>query len=203
MRCLVAAVFAAAFIMGVPVSGSAQSPSADEIIRSLRPTAPSATTRGIRPVVPLSDTAAPAAAPAHAAGGAPAAAPRANVAPAPRVASAPSVNLTVQFATGSAELTPAAVRTLDELGRALTSATLSSYRFRIEGHTDTVGTREHNMALSDQRAAKVVEYLTSKWSVDRAKVQSVGMGQDQLVVQTGPGVPEPRNRRVTVINLGA
>ena len=118
-------------------------------------------------------------------------------------APAPSVNLTVEFATGSADLTPAAVHTLDELGRALSSSALAGYRFRIEGHTDTVGTREQNQALSEARAAKVLDYLATKWSVDRGKVQAVGMGQDHLLVPTGQNVAQPRNRRVTVINLGA
>ena len=122
----------------------------------------------------------------------------------PAVASRPpSVDLTVQFATGSSELTPQAVRTLDELGRALSSSALSGFRFRIEGHTDTVGAPELNRSLSEARAERVVAYLSSRWQVDRAKVETAGMGGEQLLVPTGPNVPEPRNRRVTVINLGA
>ena len=59
--------------------------------------------------------------------------------PTPVAAAAPSVNLQVEFPTNSAELTPQARETLDKLGHALTSQDLASYRFRIEGHTDTVG----------------------------------------------------------------
>ena len=198
--------------LGGPLAGTAaaQNPSADQIIRSLRPTGPSGTTRGIRPAGPSADAPAPtqfapAAAPGNVPGAAPRAAAPARTAPLPPAAAAraPSVNLTVQFATGSAELTPAAIRTLDELGRALTSSTLSGFRFRIEGHTDTVGTREGNQALSDARAAKVLDYLAGKFQVDRAKIETVGMGQEHLLVRTGPNVPQPQNRRVTVINLGA
>lgn len=187
--------------------------SSDQIIRSLQPT-----TRGIRPVAPSEPAAAASpnpASPTAASGfvarpgmarpgaarpGAGPAVSSAPGSPSPRPA---SVDLTVQFASGSAELTPQAVRTLDELGRALSSSALSGYRFRIEGHTDTVGAPEMNKTLSDARAAQVLEYLSSHWHVDRAKVETVGMGEDQLLVPTGPNVPEPRNRRVTVINLGA
>ena len=97
----------------------------------------------------------------------------------------------------------AAMRTLDELGRALTSQALSGYRFRIEGHTDAAGNHDHNVALSEQRASKVVDYLTSKYSVDRSRVESVGLGPDKPLVPTRAGAAEPRNRRVTVVNLGA
>jgi OmpA-OmpF porin, OOP family len=182
------------------------SPSADSIINSLRPGAGlSGGTRGIRPVGP-SESAAPASPGTHTAlprAGTPAASPGTRpAAPTTAAQSAPSVNLTVQFANNSAELTPAATRTLDELGRALSSQALSSYRFRIEGHTDTVGSREHNQELSEQRARAVVEYLASKFGVDRSRVEAVGMGEDHPLVPTRANVSEPRNRRVTVINLG-
>ena len=113
------------------------------------------------------------------------------------------MNLTVQFASGSAVLTPAAIHTLDELGRALSSSTLAAYKFRIEGHTDTVGTPEMNKTLSEQRAAAVVDYLAGKFSIDKARLTSVGMGEEGLLVSTPANTPEPRNRRVQVINLGA
>ena len=59
--------------------------------------------------------------------------------PARPPAKAPAVSLNIQFATGSADLTPAAIRSLDQLGQALSTPTLAAYHFRIEGHTDTVG----------------------------------------------------------------
>ena len=185
-------------------------PSADSIINSLRP-GPGMTggTRGIRPIAPSgSDNQAPHAAVPRA--GTPAASPGARMPnpPVPPAASAsepaaPSVNLTVQFASNSAELTPAATHTLDELGRALSSQALASYHFRIEGHTDTVGNPEHNQQLSEERASKVVDYLVSKFGVDRSRLEPVGMGEAHLMVQTGNNVAEPRNRRVTVVNVGA
>jgi len=186
------------------------SPSADSIINSLRPGAGMAGgTRGIRPVGP-SESAAPASPGAHTAlprAATPAASPGTRPAAPPASTgqaqtSTPSVNLTVQFANNSAELTPAAIRTLDELGRALSSQTLSAFRFRIEGHTDAVGSHEHNQQLSEQRAQKVVDYLASKFGVDRSRVEAVGMGEDHPLVPARANVSEPRNRRVTVINLG-
>jgi OOP family OmpA-OmpF porin len=95
------------------------------------------------------------------------------------------------------------VQILDNLGRALSNQTLVGYRFRIEGHTDTVGSLEYNNALSDLRAAAVVDYLTNNFRVDRNRVEAIGMGKDGLLVPTPDQTPEPRNRRVQVVNLGS
>jgi outer membrane protein OmpA-like peptidoglycan-associated protein len=197
---------AAAALAFAPAAFAQSNPSADQIINSLRPTSGlTGTTRGIRPVgnapapsaapAPATSPAAPAATPA------PAAPMQASASPAVP-AQAPSVNLTVQFASGSAELTPQARQTLDELGKALSSPQLAAYRFRIEGHTDTVGTPAENQALSDHRAAAVVAYLEQKFGVKASRLEPVGMGERGLLVPTPPQTPEPRNRRVTVVNIG-
>lgn len=117
-------------------------------------------------------------------------------------AAAPSVNLTVDFATGSAALTPAAIATLDSLGQALGNPRLAHDRFRIEGHTDTVGSPALNQALSERRARRVAAYLEDKFAIPAARLQPVGMGEQGLLVPTPPQTPEARNRRVLVVNEG-
>ncbi len=117
-------------------------------------------------------------------------------------AAAPSVSLNVDFATGSAELTPAARRTLDSLGQALNDPKLMHDRFRIEGHTDTVGSPALNQALSERRARRVAEYLEDKFAIPSARLQPAGMGEQGLLVPTPPQTPEARNRRVLVVNEG-
>ena len=149
-------------------------PSVDEMIKSLSPTPGGPQTRGIRIGQP----------------------------PAPP-APAPAVSLNVLFATGSAELTPEAIQTLNDLGSALTDPALTAYRFRIEGHTDTVGGRDYNKALSDRRAIAVAEYLAGRFHVDRTRLQPIGMGQEGLMVPTPDQTPEVRNRRVLVVNIGS
>ncbi len=203
MRALIAPLIVVPMVVNV-LPAAAQNPSADQIINSLRPSGNlvKGGTRGIR-LAPSGDAASqPQAAPTSATPQ-----PRvagSNQAPVPAAATtAPAVNLTVNFANGSAELTPAAIRTLDELGRALSSKDLADYRFRIEGHTDTVGPHDFNRALSERRAEAVVAYVAKKYNVDASRLQAVGMGEDGLLVPTPPQTPEPRNRRVQVINLGA
>jgi OmpA-OmpF porin, OOP family len=163
----------------------AADPSVDQLIKALSPTP--GVTRGSKPVV--------------AAPGQPA--PKAAETPSTTsTAAAPSTSITLTFQSGSSTLTPGAMKSLDKLGAALSSAQLSNYKFLIEGHTDTVGTPDSNMTLSQSRAAAVATYLEQKFSIATARIQTVGKGQEDLAVQTGPNVSETRNRRVQVINLG-
>jgi outer membrane protein OmpA-like peptidoglycan-associated protein len=215
-RALLAAT--ALLITGIfaPVIGSAQSPpSPEQIIKSLTPIrAPTPTDRGIR-VAPtgLGQAWAPppaqphAAAPTrevHAGGGltwrGEGEAADANTA---LDDAAPAISLTVQFANGSAGLTPQAVQVLDNLGKALSNPALSGYMFRIEGHTDTVGSAEYNNGLSDRRANAVADYVANNFHVDRGHLEAIGMGKDGLLVPTPDQTPESRNRRVQVVNVGS
>ena len=171
----------AALLLGAGTLGPAYAqttPNADQIVKSLTPTSNmSDATRGIRIANPSSGHPAP--------------------------ARAPSVSLNIQFATGSAELTPAAMRSLDQLGQALGTPNLAAYHFRVEGHTDTVGSASLNKTLSERRAEAVVSYLTSKYSIDPSRLQAVGMGENGLLVATPPQTAEARNRRVLVVNVGS
>lgn len=176
---------------------AAADPSVDDILSALKPKPASlnGTTRGIRAVQPSAATPAPVA-PVR----------RASALARPAVedaqAEGPSLDLNVVFRSGSAELTPAAENVLGKLGRALASPSLANYKFRIEGHTDTVGTPEQNKALSQERAEKVASFLENKYGVAPERLEPVGLGEDGLLVATPEQTAEPRNRRVHVVNLG-
>ena len=55
------------------------------------------------------------------------------------------VNLSLNFPTGSAALTPAATAQARTFGQALLMPQLANMRFRIEGHTDGIGSRASNV----------------------------------------------------------
>jgi len=113
----------------------------------------------------------------------------------------PSASLLVLFASGSADLSDNGRAQLDKLGAALKTPGLSKSHFRIEGHTDTTGDDQTNLALSERRANAVVAYLVSQFGIDPAQLVAVGMGKQGLAVETPDQTAEPRNRRVVVINL--
>lgn len=196
------------FIATPPQAAAQTDPAAQALIDRLRPAA-GGSTRGIRmPAEP--PPAREAAAPAAAAGTSEArprpAAPAMAVArpPAPvREDTAPSVSITVNFVTGSAVLTPEALRALAPLGRAVSSPDLAPYSFRIEGHTDTVGSEAVNRSLSERRAAAVRDHLIQAYGVDPARLQSEGFGSSRPLVATPPQTPDPRNRRVQIVNIGS
>ncbi|HEY4254648.1 MAG TPA: OmpA family protein [Roseomonas sp.] len=215
---------AAALALALPMMPApvlAQSdPAALDLIQRLQPR--SGQTRGIRvpgaaaetpvapqPVQPAPIYSAPAAsaAPARRQGSAAAVAgPGAPVVrPAARETTAAegqaAANITVTFPSGSAVLTSEAERELAPLGRALASAQLQAFRFRIEGHTDTVGSAELNQVLSERRAASVRDFLVRHYGVNPARLEAVGLGQTQLLVPTPDNTPQPRNRRVQVVNI--
>jgi outer membrane protein OmpA-like peptidoglycan-associated protein len=198
------AIVVSASLALAPAGWAQSNPSANDLIKSLTPTAQSlksSGTRGLHRLTPSSDEAAPAA--AEPTGTQPVRHAAVETRAAGVTAEAPSASLFVQFPSGSAELTPRAMVTLDELGKALSSNALSTYHFRIEGHTDTVGSKDFNRALSERRAAAVAAYIKQKFGVEDSRMVPVGLGSDHLLVPTGDQTPEARNRRVQVVNLGA
>lgn len=180
--------------LGLAPLAMAQTPNANDLINKLTPGSVG-NTRGIH----LGGQP-----PAAASPGTPASTGGAAKAPAAHVAANQGqgqANLSVPFASGSSEISPAAARVLDELGKALTSPKLAEFKFRVEGHTDTVGAPDMNKTLSEQRANSVADYLVSKFGIDRSRLTPVGMGEDNLLVATGPNVANAANRQVRVITL--
>jgi len=188
-----------------PLSDSAAG--SGQIINSLTPTGSvSATDRGIKPLAPDSNVAAtnrgikplaPSGTKSSGVQQASSAMPLSST-----DVTAPNANLAVDFQTGSAALTPDAMATLDQLGKALTSPQLAAYTFKIAGHTDTVGDPAINQSLSDARAQAVKSYLEAKFGISDTRLQAVGLGENDLLVPTPPQTPNQRNRRVQIINLG-
>ncbi len=193
----------ACLLAAAPLAAWAQS--SQDLTRALElPQGAGGKTRGIRPAPPSADTAGTA--PDTTGTNTPSSRPRAHAMAGRPMAAAPGngeVSITVEFRTGSAQLTPSAMRVLNSLGGALSSPRLAGDRFRIEGHTDTVGSPETNKTLSEQRAEAVVAYLTEKFHIDRSRLDPVGLGETELLVPTPPQTPDARNRRVRVVNLGA
>ena len=123
---------------------------------------------------------------------APAPAPAAMAAPAP----APARSYLVFFDWDKADLTPRAQQIIKE---AADNSTKVKYtRIEVNGYTDTSGTPQYNQGLSIRRAQAVAAELV-KDGVPKGAIAIQGFGETHLLVPTGPGVREPRNRRVEII----
>lgn len=86
--------------------------------------------------------------------------------------------VTVGFASGAAELTKRAMKTIDDEMVPFIENNGSAY-FEISGNTDSVGAAGTNLRLSQQRANAVVDYLVKQWEFDRKRFKIVGNGSDK------------------------
>ena len=109
-----------------------------------------------------------------------------------------SVGDRVLFDYDSAELSNDAKLILDKQSRFLRANT--DMTFTIEGHCDERGTREYNLALGEQRATAVRDYLVIEGiSPDRLRV--ISYGKEKPAVVGANDMAFAKNRRaVTTID---
>lgn len=67
----------------------------------------------------------------------------------------------------------------------------------IVGHTDTSGSADYNMGLSQRRAAAVKDALVGL-GVSASAISTDAVGESGLLDETGDGVKSPQNRRATI-----
>lgn len=104
----------------------------------------------------------------------------------------------VLFDTGQASLKPGAREKLSKLAGILL-AYPGAYRMEINGHTDSVGSDELNLRLSEQRATSVQSYLTGQGIAgDRIAVVK-GYGKMMPVADNATAAGRQMNRRVEIL----
>ncbi|NLQ16048.1 OmpA family protein [Marinomonas sp. M1K-6] len=67
----------------------------------------------------------------------------------------------------------------------------------IEGHTDNVGRRDYNLALSIERANKVAEMIRAQFSISKNRLKVRGYGQDVPITSNATEAGRKKNRRVS------
>lgn len=114
-----------------------------------------------------------------------------------------------QFETNSADLRPEEEAKLQEplaliqeqLEKCEPFGCLESVRLYIGGYTDTVGNNADNLDLSQRRAHTIAKYF--KGQGIEIPILYQGFGESALLVQTGDGVDEVRNRRAYYVITNA
>lgn len=114
----------------------------------------------------------------------------------PAAAQGQRVNLRLSFQSGSARLTREAEAEARVFGQSLLLPQLANMHFRIEGHTDSVGSRAGNLALSQRRAQSVADFLVAM-GVARDRLDVTGYGPDRPMPGTRASAGE--NRRVEAV----
>jgi len=110
--------------------------------------------------------------------------------------------LKIYFAYNSAVILPDSKPVLEELGRALKSHPLSLCCFRIEGHTDNMGSDVYNDRLSRERAQSVARYLTDHFGIEADRLEAVGRGERDPWADNSSEAVRSKNRRVEIANTG-
>ena len=99
----------------------------------------------------------------------------------------------VRFDTNKSTLTSSAKANLDKLVPVFNQ--YPDTNIQIYGYTDSTGTAEYNLKLSDQRAASVKSYLTGK-GIRNSRFTTTGLGIADPVATNDTAEGRSQNRRV-------
>jgi outer membrane protein OmpA-like peptidoglycan-associated protein len=102
----------------------------------------------------------------------------------------------VLFPTGKSALLPIAQEKLTDVAKALNDQGYQS--LLVEGHTDSQGSVDKNMQLSQERAEAVRSYLISQ-SIPPDKIRAQGLGSSRPVADNSTAEGRANNRRVEIV----
>lgn len=102
----------------------------------------------------------------------------------------------VLFDTGRAELKPGARRSLDQIAQFL--AQNPERRVQVEGFTDSQGSNDFNLELSQSRADAVAMAIIQR-GIDAQRVRAMGYGEEFPVASNTETGSRQLNRRVEIV----
>ena len=101
----------------------------------------------------------------------------------------------ITFATDQDQVVPAFHQTLNAVALVLNK--YNRTLVDINGHTDSTGSMQHNMALSQRRATSVGNYLVNQ-GVDGRRLAINGFGPNQPIASNATPDGRAQNRRVEI-----
>jgi outer membrane protein OmpA-like peptidoglycan-associated protein len=103
----------------------------------------------------------------------------------------------VLFDTGKSTLTAVAQQKLTLVAGTI-APQAEEHDIVVEGHTDSRGSRDFNMSLSQQRAQTVMNFLVSR-GVPAESITAVGIGPDRPIADNNSRDGRAENRRVEIV----
>ena len=98
----------------------------------------------------------------------------------------------ISFETDSYKLLSKSTPELDYIYRFLTHQ--PEVNIEIIGHTDNVGTHEHNITLSQNRANEVAKYLINR-GINKNRITCIGLGEALPIASNDTEEGRAKNRR--------
>jgi outer membrane protein OmpA-like peptidoglycan-associated protein len=100
------------------------------------------------------------------------------------------------FDVDSAVLKPGGYKDIDRAAVILNRYPETS--LRVEGHTDSTGSEDYNLQLSEKRATAVKNELVAQ-NLDAARIQTIGFGESKPVADNNTESGRQLNRRVEIV----
>lgn len=105
----------------------------------------------------------------------------------------------ILFETNSAEIQASSADVLKEIADMLKEN--PNLKLLVEGHTDDQGDFQHNMELSEKRAAAVKQYLVENHGIAADRLETMGVGPSQPVASNDTEEGRAENRRVELVQI--
>ena len=102
----------------------------------------------------------------------------------------------ILFSTNSYELNDTIKTVLDEFSEYMKLN--PKLRVALHGHTDNIGNPQDNMALSENRAKAVFDYLVSR-GIDKGRMSFKGFGETKPITSNATEAGKARNRRTVFV----
>jgi len=103
----------------------------------------------------------------------------------------------LNFSVGRSTIDPKHFKLLTKVQNAIRVFPESA--LTIEGHTDSYGSDQANLALSEKRAEAVKQYLLANMGLPPSKVAAVGFGETKPVANNETDSGRTKNRRIDVV----
>lgn len=104
---------------------------------------------------------------------------------------------TLNFQKGKAAIPSASAAILGKVENVIKE--FDGAEVRVEGHTDSTGSREINSRLSQERAETVKQYLVSKNAVPSEDIAAQGYGFEKPIASNKTADGRTQNRRVDIV----
>lgn len=105
----------------------------------------------------------------------------------------------ILFAVDSATLSPQSMYSLDEFAAVMREYPKTA--ILIQGYTDSTGSEEYNLRLSQRRADAVYNHLRLR-EVESGRMEAVGYGEGYPVADNATAQGRELNRRVSILVRG-